>query len=470
MNTNKIIIAIIVILFNVAVTPSFGTTTDSLQADTNLESLFRMSDSLLLDKGDDFASFYSKWQLIDEKFGDASDQGLQSALMREANFLYTRVIDDKLFRASAKEYLATNEMDCTYRTLVAKGIIEGEAIEGNIKESIRHFETLKASCTDAIDEHLAYNMQYVLDADVSLDSLERLHISEDEYLWSKAQVIEQMLEFDWSYGMYYNDFELMYQVYQELLDYYPDSYFADEAEWKLNTACNAAEVYDDFVGSQDCIAYYKSFLQRYPRTNLQADVYYALVQHYRHLESREEDRAWNLLKAIEFANTLVDYYTDFAAEHRISELLVDMIQLLDNEMWELKVETDKTVYTVGEPIDLNVEIMRKETSTKTKTLNAHINHANFGIYVHKVGGSYSEDQQFFEPNTQVIDWTTEAVLLSAGDNYQETIDLSNCVKFNNNKNTGGFQLPVGTYEITIRSLDSFYSDLVFFETVKIEVK
>ena len=219
--------------------------------------------------------------------------------------------------------------------------------------------------------------------------------------------------------------------------------FEDEAEWFSLRHCSNRDFRGDFTGSLDCISYFMEFLERHPNTSLLEDVYLEMINHYQYLECGNEEKSWAYLKAIYYCNQLIEDHTAFAADHFLSARLVELMQLLDNEMWDISLEVHE-LPALDNEMFLNINLTRKSNTTKTRTIAIAKDAPSVDIYLYKedgspIGANNGLVYEFSEG--ELTD--NEMISIKPGETFEQTINLKEWIPSLE-------ELTPGYYEIQIK--------------------
>lgn len=215
----------------------------------------------------------------------------------------------------------------------------------------------------------------------------------------------------------------------------------DEREWEILKYCSNYDPHAAFVGNLDCIESFMDFLEEHPNTSLLEEVYLEMIKHYQYLECSEEEKSWAYLKAIYYCNLLIENHTAFAADHYLSNRLVGLMHLLDNEMWNLSIDLVKSDL-IPEKIMINIDLLRKSNSTKARAIAMSTAKPSYDIYLFKDGKPVGKDDGLIYEFSLGEFSEKESVVLKPGEVSSQGLDMNDWLPVDETFAPGNYEVQV----------------------------
>ena len=148
---------------------------------------------------------------------------------------------------------------------IAKGVCKKYTTSAKLDSALRCFQLIKKIFPEKKDRCLDYSFPCITKTQRFLDSLKMENIIAQKFLFLEAGAREEMIKCSCWFGESWYNLSIVKDKYQELLLKFPDSEYADDAEyWLLNY-----EYYGDEQGGFPIseIPKVKKFIDKYPNSN-----------------------------------------------------------------------------------------------------------------------------------------------------------------------------------------------------------
>ncbi len=414
-----------------------------------LEAFNQLLRSLKLYDIEDFPKYLQNINIVYKRFGDHPDKELQKRLKNLSQGISNQIQYSERFQNSTLKFLEDSTLSCRFLVPIYQGLVKAKAKKGLIDDALIFYEKLDGQCSEGRNEVFEKNVEYLKKAKISLDSLHALAIPQDERLWSKGIILEQMLQYDWFLGNYFRDLSLANSEYQQLLNLFPESPFASQAEWKLKKYCGEQDPCGEFKGYLECIEYYKSFIKKYPKSKVLPEVYRAISQHYMYLPCVESEKIWCIKQSIDYLDSLQIYFPNYDDIQSITHKKQYLYREIEKRMWDIQLKAPKRIFTKNEPIILSATLKRKAISSMARRLPVYKTSNNFIVKVKGSKGKKKDNEDLFRQLYQTLEKEFYELTLSPGQVYSETLDITKNVRSRRNYLPGAFFLPKGKYQISV---------------------
>ena len=183
---------------------------------------------------------------------------------------YIFVIRDSSEIKRFEDYLEKGN-DLKISEALCYGVICGYSLNGNPQRALEYYSRLQNINNKSIF------LEYVSDRDlaklnkakVELESLKLINITEAERLFHLGKIYFEMFKLSWNYLKVGINTEFPFKYYMEVLDKYPESEWADNAEYEMLIYHQMCSMEGGYTGSNlRYIEKYNDFLKKYTETDL----------------------------------------------------------------------------------------------------------------------------------------------------------------------------------------------------------
>ncbi len=243
--------------------------------------------------------------------------------------------------------------------------------------------------------------------------------------------------------------------YQIMLEKYPNSEFADNAEFKLIWLTKAHFRDDDVVelyGVEKNVNLMKSFIKKYPKSELIPEAKIRIAYEYFEYV-RYNDMEFSKIKmyinlAIKNCKDIINNHPNSKQFNEASDLLKKANQYLDERNWNLQLKLNDTTFFIGDTVTLTFKLINLRDNDKEIRLYSNL--PNFEIYF-----SSKNKMKFVEGLNDTEALTREykkhkKILAANGGYYTETLKLQELIALRTySKNKYGRYIPTkeGKYKI-----------------------
>jgi outer membrane protein assembly factor BamD (BamD/ComL family) len=322
----------------------------------------------------------------------------------------------------------------------------------NLSKALEHYEFLKKSNPDSmfisfINKEEINIMQYLK---TKLDSIDITEQSEDYKLYEKAKILIK------NHGDLNGDDPFF--LLSSFVEKYPNSNLSDNAEYDL-VKRNLLLSHEGESGTPDYEPYIKQLRElqlKYPDSELIPDFLYDISL----LSFKQGSSIYDyspqyydkklIFAARSTALNIINEYPNFHAIYETHQLLEAVNQFIYNYVWDLKIESSKGQYFVGERIDITFEL--KNDISKTRYIKLMENNSpNFSVLVFFSNKEELPDlsEYFWTSDSSNLEKTFNEKVLNYGEVYSENWGINTELEYNYNFNfeQEGYYYIVGTFRI-----------------------
>jgi len=362
---------------------------------------------------------------------------------------------------------------------VCYGLICGYSLNGNPQKALEYYTRLKTLNDKSIFlEFVAErDLARMEKAKVQLESMKLSNITEAERLFRLGKIYYEMFKLSWNYGKVGINTEFPFKYYMEVLDKYPESEWADNAEYEMLIYHLMCSMEGGDTGSNlRYIEKFNDFLTKYPETDLVllikcniSSLYYSLMKGADKGCMLPEDLGY-LTKADSIMKQIPDSYTEY---EYIDYLRNGIKESLSKYSWKFEMKLDSTTFSKGEKINISFSLENHNDTPKQISLKTEKGLPNFGVYIKKKRYEYSKDYRKAAPfveDRDIKDITEHKYLIGVDKKYSEDWDITQKIQVDRNKVVGHFELlESGFYSITGYFVLEF-NMILYTEPIIIEIK
>ncbi len=280
--------------------------------------------------------------------------------------------------------------------------------EGKLKESLHYDSIMKNKYAGYRSDSHKFRMGKVADTYSKINDLTNKGLKEDEYLWQTGVLYSEMFAVTGPFDKGYPVLSYPFSFFRKLLRQYPDSPFADDADYRIMISHDKDE---DRISSADqyrWIENYKKFLRAYPTTNCAPEIYERLatlhLQYAQQAELLEPDKQNSYDQSRLYISNLIKDYPQFAKEQKIDALSAQLDSALYIFTWSFQIRSDKKEYQPGEPVIITYDLKNTDTKEKKLSLLTGDDSPNFITYV-----------EYFPLETDIIRYSGEVAKFNMKD-------------------------------------------------------
>lgn len=268
----------------------------------------------------------------DDKYSGYSD--LQNILKNIPNsfeyYSYERGVD------SLDSILKNDTIPEAFKYSLIKGLCTKYTTSAKLDSALIYFKWIKELYPTYKDECIDYSYPCITRANNYLDSIETENVSIDEFVFFEAKARENMIHCSCWFGDSYYNYSIVEEKYQEILTNYPNSEYADDAEyWMINN-----KYYGDEAGGYPVseIPSIRKFISKYPNSNLIPELLINIAYSYS-IEYSEniDDRIRNMEQGIEELTKLKNNYQ------------LDSLEFIriEQDLKQFEYQRNKLIYTLN---------------------------------------------------------------------------------------------------------------------------
>jgi len=314
-------------------------------------------------------------------------------------------------------------------------------------------------------------LSWIRDSDVKIlkeisgryKEIKNKEIPDDERLWLLGNIFLDACNVSWNEAEVGFDPGYAFGVFRKLIKKYPNSEWADDAEYKM-LLFREGLVHEGGDLHPSCIKDYEEFIKKYPKSELAPEAKLEIGRHclslfeYEDLRNNEisEDEIKDYLsKAGAIYKDLVSSYpnTKYAVEGKKSLEKIEQLEEYYSEkpVWTIEIATNAKTYLVGENVVIYFKL--KNLSKKNKKITVYRNLPNFGIDIRRIDKENKLNDVVFERDITIKNRDyekTSLVMAANGGEFFEEQHIQKIAKKDSygNGEYGRFKLDkAGTYRL-----------------------
>jgi hypothetical protein len=418
-----------------------------------------VNDQVVNFKGD-FRSAYWKFEEVRNHFSDVKNSRIQNKIeelkrslppLLPFSFLETRELEKFCSDTITDEYLKASYYLHT---------INMANYEGKLKEAQNYDSKLAAKYPDYRTAGHKQMMEEVGKSLVALDVINASRVSEDEKLWQTGQEYYRLFFFTGPLTRSsIINMSYPFSILKRLLMNYPDSQFADDAEFLILHYRETA--YTDKGNNSinhQAIAEYNALLNKYD-TEYTPAIYERIARLYFNAipesvidagnngadAGNENSATWNsekpqleeLLKsgnsrinnlklASLYTNRILTEYPQYAASNSIEELMADIDIALSKANWGLSISAYKKYYEPEEPVIIEFQLTNTDNIAKPFSIPVDRTIPGFMVSIERYASHRDivEATIYLQPDFREYNQTVVDTIIQPDNSYTEQWDIT----------------------------------------------
>lgn len=259
-----------------------------------------------------------------------------------------------------------------------------------------------------------------------VQEIQAMSVSEDERLWRLGGVLFEGFRLSFNVSVVYYIVDYPLGLWDKLVNEYPNSQWADDAEYELLSYRNTVD--DDGSVDLNDIEVWAGFIRKHPDSVHVADAKFAMVGIYQsycefgdgtdHWPSSEE-AVQQFRKAHAICSEILQQYPGTPHEENARNCIAEIDREIERRSLRLIIHPASNVYSLGEPVLVRIELTNTSSTSKMIKVRSELPNFGMGLKFSDAKGSimlHSEHQ-----NHDAI--FKEVVLSPDGGSYQEIQDI-----------------------------------------------
>lgn len=279
--------------------------------------------------------------------------------------------------------LESEDIPKEYKYNILKGLCRKYTVQAKLDTALVYFKMIKELNPSIKDNCIDNTYLCVTETQNLLDSLNDKNITNDEYLYLAAKAREKMIYCSCWFGESYYNFSIVKEKYEELLFKYPNSHFADDAEYWLISS----RFYDDEEGGFPLteIPNLKKFVGKYPNSNCIPDLMINIAYSYSIAYAEDiDERIKNFEKGIlELENLEKNYLLDSIQLTYLEQTSKQILYKKNKLIFDLTIKPEKNNYKINEDIVIEVTLKNNSSTAQKITLFENGSYFSYGIHPDK---------------------------------------------------------------------------------------
>ncbi|MGE5354689.1 MAG: hypothetical protein ACM3PT_00480 [Deltaproteobacteria bacterium] len=299
--------------------------------------------------------------------------------------------------------LDKGSIDGKFRYYVLKGLNKYYLTKADVRNSIIFFKKMKQEFPEINEECVIKSYDSALKFSYSLDSLEALNLTPDSLIFNQAVLRMKLIESSCWFGDSYYILDIVKEKYEELLQKYPQSKLADNAElWLIENQFSG----DEGGLPTSSIIYFQDFKKKYPDSDVLFDVAMNISHAYMNCESENPDTIVNCYEngIMELQSVLNQLKNDSSKYNVILSSIKQLNYEKIYRIFKIELSTEKVKFLKGEDITITVKIINLTSKKQKIKLYNSSSKLTFGVSSENV-------KNCFIPSTKIDTKMIEQTLL-----------------------------------------------------------
>ena len=259
-------------------------------------------------------------------------------------------------------------------------------------------------------------------AQLQFDSIARRNLPEEEWLWAVGNVWLRYCADKPAAD--YDNFDIAFQYLKELTRRFPDSQWADDAAFlQIKTMEEMMNEASNYTESLNFARRYEDLLRKYPKTGLRAEILYRAAFTYARFQNEGNQPREACREAEIISEQLLREFPDFAQKNAINDLLLYIYKKQMIYALELKIQSDKSVYRVGEPVWATFSLINQSNEPAEFELPYSSGCPNFDLRIDWSGADKGH-RTVLGSNPQRCKPVPRRIVLAPGETYLERWDAT----------------------------------------------
>ncbi len=230
--------------------------------------------------------------------------------------------------------------------------------------------------------------------DSTMQEIKSKNLSKDEELWELGNLFFEASKVSWNRGEVLPNTDYPFSLFDELIEKYPSSNWADNAEMKMLLYFEGG-IHEGGNITLSCIDKYKSFIEKYPNSELLpvakleiGDHYFDFVwgsiyEHYKRMELSEIKEYVN--KAKFWYEDIISNYPGNEYSEKAKSKLKEIEDFLEESSWSLQLTMKDTSFLIDDIIAIDLEL--QNLGKRDKTIKVRKDLPNFVVSVYSLGSN-----------------------------------------------------------------------------------
>jgi len=435
-----------------------------------------LADSLDIYHISDFIDYYNSYKLIQSRFETSSNvkilkkiSYLKENVPRKLVYSYTNI-------GEIERIISDLIQEETIRASAYLQLVEMANYKGDLKQSLHFDSILVKQYPEYRSNTYQIRIEHVRKCDRIIDSLNSANLTEDELLWETGNAYFELFQHVGPVTECSTiNMTFPFTFYNEIIDNFPNSKYADNAEIRM-FSCLEGGSHEGGDNSYNLTAIeeYKKLLKKYPDTELKPFVYQLISMLYLGCEAQFSERAKYYGFAQDYAELILNNYPDYDDIEQVTYLLEEINSYLSYSQWEFNIKSNKTDYTINEPINISFSLKNIDNKRKLIKIPADKNIPSFVISIYKYSlnetvGGY--EYMKMDPNIAEYNKEYKDTIIEKNQTYIENWDIKRNARIDFREGPGRYNISQeGRYFIKAYCQGNFYSDLIPSNPIWITVR
>lgn len=424
----------------------------------------------------DFRVTVQKYNEAQAKFGSSKDTLIQNKIKELKgsinNSLPFNFKEAQLLEHFVSDTLTDDEIAANYYLQ----LINLANYEGKLKESLHYDSLMKLEYAAYMSDSHNLKMDRVAKTYAQLTELANKGLKEDEYLWETGLLYSELFTVTGPFDKGYPVLSYPFSFFRKLLRQYPDSPFADDADYQIMISYDKPEDRTSSADKFRWIENYTKFMSAYPTTNYTPDIYFKLaklnLEYADQAELSDSQKMDYYNESRRYIDQIFSSYPDFAKATNLTYLNEKLNSAVYNLTWSFQIRTDKKEFLPGEPIVVTYDLKNTDNKAKRLPLTDAANYPNFITYVeyyplktdiNRFSGKIVEfnignlsASGIYYSNSSAIGDLRKDTLIGSNKRYVEKWDILKTCRSSFESGIGKYNLlEEGNYRITSRAFADF---------------
>ncbi len=368
---------------------------------TNNDSLFKLKSSIKRVRAGDL---FEEDDIIEKikkagKMISSIQEEKRTKWVAEENNKYTFQLALRTYDAEdikRIQYFLNKDIQPLEREIGYYILVTSSLMLGHPGLSLQYYDKFKTEFpkSDFLNLIEEEDIKIIKATDSTMQEIKSKNLPEDEKLWKLGNLFFETSRVSWTHGQVSLNTDYSFSILEELIEKYPSGNWADNAEMKM-LLFNEGLIHEGGDITLSCIDKYKSFIEKYPNSELLPVakleignhyfdfVWGSIYEHYKRMELSEIKDYVN--KAEFWYKDIISNYPDNEYSEKAKSRMKEIEAFLEESSWCLELIISDTSFLITDTITINLKL--QNLGKKDKTIKVRKDLPNFAISVYNLGSN-----------------------------------------------------------------------------------
>lgn len=353
------------------------------EATKEWKSFTSLQDSLQIRSLHSIKDINSANKILEQRFKNSQSRRIYNLIQQQIGYALSSLLYVYPSMDTTIFLLADSITDSQFQLNIYKAHIHYFALNGKLDAAVAFAEMHPEVLKDSTEQYFNEIFTAIRHCRDTIKIINRTIQQEDIRLWYYAQVYQKLMN---SIGLPSEDSStdhlFPYSFLQQLLEKYPQSPLADNAEWLMShTEENQSHEGGDTEMNRHFIEDCERIIRKYPNSEILPEIYQSIAELYNGIYEPDMDQKKILFTAASYIQKIKKEYPEYAKKREVIALDESIQQSIEYASWELKVTSDRTMYYSDDPVYITYQLTNENEHPLPISLFQDSILANFIIVV-----------------------------------------------------------------------------------------